>query len=185
MTPGAHPGYHLCMRPKALLALLALLVLATGQTPPAWSAQPLNLDPSIETLDQVKSRLRTLEHEIDDSLRDDIHTWDMVALRDLSFFTKNFQLELHHLVDIYILCNFKDLGKSFSRKKAGEFRKSARFTLQDARKRLQYVRLDKPFQDPSLVNPFRKRLVRELELAINTLSSILAKMKEGNVAEAE
>ncbi|MBN2140205.1 MAG: hypothetical protein PHV85_01785 [Desulfovibrionaceae bacterium] len=136
------------MSPRAAKALWAALVPALALT--VLSAAPLRAAEreatplEIKVLDMHRQALGAIEERIEADIGNTDRSPALFILRDLAFFCKTARLELHDIVETYVLEGFPQTGSGFRAQKRAELRTKAALTALDLKKRLQYLALNRP-----------------------------------------
>mgnify|MGYP006303686973 CR=1 FL=1 len=135
------------MTSRAASCALALLLLLCGAAAPAMAGADRNacVEPHIAAIDQVRADLDAMQKSLEATLRDQTdgrYPEGGSTLRDLIYVCDTERLELHNLVEVYVLSNVDAAGKAFRKAKLDELLAKTDDALDDLGRRRAYVALN-------------------------------------------
>ncbi|MDK2954724.1 MAG: hypothetical protein PWQ57_220 [Desulfovibrionales bacterium] len=159
------------------LALAACLLLAA----PARAEQDFRLaaSPCVKAVDGDRKTLQDIENRISDSLENELDAGQTFALHDLAFMCRQGAIELHDIVDVFLMESTPGVGKSFESSKRKELAGKAQYAVWDVAKRIEFVKINAkgPYADPerwSVVRGFALEMEKALEPILGNLKKLQA-----------
>ena len=106
--------------------------------------------PVVKVLDGCRQDLKKIENRIAVSMDSNLAPPQQFTLHELVFFCRTGALELHDIVDVFLMQTTPGTGKSFHAQKRRELAKRASFGLWSMAKRAEYMRMEAkgPYADP-------------------------------------
>jgi hypothetical protein len=106
--------------------------------------------PAIKLLDGCRRDLKKIENRIAESMDDNLAPPQQFTLHELVFFCRTGALELHDIVDVFLMQTTPGTGEAFHKQKRRELAERASFGLWSMAKRAEYMRLEAkgPYAEP-------------------------------------
>jgi hypothetical protein len=136
----------------------------------------LSANPSVKALDDGCKALMDIGQRISIRLEGELDAAQTFALQDLAFMCRQGGIELHDLVDVFLMESTPRVGENFKSSKQKELAEKAQYAVWDIAKRIEYVKINAkgPYADPR-----RWKVVRGFALEMEkTLASILANLRK-------
>lgn len=168
-----------------LLTVLAAVVLLWA--PPCTAKTPKDIygvSNQFEKLDAVKTDIGKLHGQINSDLENSQTSPTLFVLHDLEYFSQMARLELHNLVEVFVLTDLPAEQTAFREEKDRELRTKLKNVHIDMERRRAYVRLIQPPDVPEHISRkiegYVTDLGAELQEALDLIDSIREQMGEAH-----
>lgn len=167
---------------RVVAALVALVLLLPASAMARSPRDIYNLSDEFQKLDVLKDDIGKLHKQVNGDIENSQTSAALFVLHDLEYFTQMARLELHNLIEVFVLTDLPAEQARFRQAKDDELRSKLRNVRKDLDRRLGYARLiqrpDVPSDMTDKIDGYVTDLKTSIEQALTLLQAVEEKMDQ-------